>query len=93
MAEMPLEAVAELYRSDWGRIVATLIRFVGDFDRQDCAQEAFSAAVERRTAVPEFPRPGLLTARNRPPIGYGAGQAEEKRDASRPRPDLRRAGA
>jgi RNA polymerase sigma-70 factor (ECF subfamily) len=25
-------AVEELYRSDWGRIVATLIRLVGDFE-------------------------------------------------------------
>ena len=32
---MPLdaaEAVEAVYRSDWGRIVATLIRLVGDFD-------------------------------------------------------------
>ena len=26
------EAVEELYRSDWGRIVAALIRLVGDFE-------------------------------------------------------------
>jgi RNA polymerase sigma-70 factor (ECF subfamily) len=25
-------AIDTVYRSDWGRIVATLIRFVGDFD-------------------------------------------------------------
>ena len=26
------EAVEAVYRSDWGRIVATLIRLIGDFD-------------------------------------------------------------
>ncbi len=37
-----------LYRSDWGRIVATLIRLFGDFDAaEEAAQEAFAAAVDR----------------------------------------------
>ena len=45
---MPLaaEAVDSLYRTDWGRIVATLIRLVGDFTlAEDAAQEAFAAAL------------------------------------------------
>ena len=38
-------AVETLYRSDWGRIVATLIRLVGDFDlAEEVVQEAFAAA-------------------------------------------------
>ena len=41
-------AVEEVYRSDWGRIVASLIRLVGDFDlAEESAQEAFAAAVEQ----------------------------------------------
>jgi len=40
-------AVDALYRSDWGRIVATLIRIVGDFDvAEEAAQEAFTAALD-----------------------------------------------
>ena len=38
--------VDAVYRSDWGRIVATLIRQFGDFElAEDAAQEAFTAAV------------------------------------------------
>lgn len=59
----------ELYRSDWGRIVATLIRLVGDFDlAEESAQEAFAAAVEQwgTAGVPEFPRAWIVqTARHK----------------------------
>src|SRR5262245_13149033 len=63
-------AVADLYRSDWGRIVATLIRLVGgDFDvAEEAAQEAFAAAVDqwRDAGVPEFPRAWIIqTARHK----------------------------
>ena len=34
------QAVESLYRTDWGRIVATLIRLVGDFEiAEEAAQE------------------------------------------------------
>jgi len=62
-------AVDAVYRSDWGRIVATLIRLVGDFDlAEEAAQEAFAAAVEqwRTSGVPEFPRAWIIqTARHK----------------------------
>jgi RNA polymerase sigma-70 factor (ECF subfamily) len=62
-------AVAELYRTDWGRIVAALIGLVGDFDlAEESAQEAFAAAVEQWAAagVPEFPRAWIVqTARHK----------------------------
>src|SRR5437667_10261874 len=51
-------AVEAVYRSDWGRIVATLIRLVRDFDvAEEAAQEAFAAAVGpgRCPRVPEVP--------------------------------------
>jgi RNA polymerase sigma-70 factor (ECF subfamily) len=61
------EAVESLYRAEWGRIVATLIRLVGDFDTaEEAAQEAFAAAVNQWGAdgIPEFPRAWIIqTAR------------------------------
>jgi RNA polymerase sigma-70 factor, ECF subfamily len=60
-------AVEALYHADWGRIVATLIGLVGDFDlAEESAQEAFAAAVDkwRTSGVPEFPRAWIIqTAR------------------------------
>src|SRR5246127_5039687 len=62
-------AVEEVYRADWGRIVATLIRLFGDFDlAEECAQEAFTAAVDqwRDSAIPDLPRAWIIqTARNK----------------------------
>jgi RNA polymerase sigma-70 factor (ECF subfamily) len=62
-------AVEAIYRSDWGRIVATLIGLVGDFDlAEESAQEAFAAAVDQWPAsgVPEFPRAWIIqTARHK----------------------------
>jgi len=62
-------AVEAVYRSDWGRIVATLIRLVGDFDlAEESAQEAFTVAIDQwqETGVPEFPRAWIIqTARHK----------------------------
>ena len=62
-------AVDAVYRSDWGRIVATLIGMIGDFDlAEEWAQEAFAAAVDqwRTSGVPEFPRAWIIqTARHK----------------------------
>jgi RNA polymerase sigma-70 factor, ECF subfamily len=62
-------AVEAVYRSDWGRIVATLIGLVGDFDlAEEAAQEAFAAAVDQwpSSGVPEFPRAWIIqTARHK----------------------------
>jgi RNA polymerase sigma-70 factor (ECF subfamily) len=65
----PAEAVAEVYRTDWGRIVAALIGVLGDFDlAEEAAQEAFTAALDQWPAagVPEFPRAWIIqTARHK----------------------------
>lgn len=56
-------AVDAVYRSDWGRIVATLIRQFGDFElAEDAAQEAFTAAVDqwRTDGVPESPSAWII---------------------------------
>jgi RNA polymerase sigma-70 factor, ECF subfamily len=62
-------AVDEVYRSDWGRIVATLIRLFNDFDvAEEAAQEAFAVAVNqwRTSGIPEAPRAWIIqTARHK----------------------------
>jgi RNA polymerase sigma-70 factor (ECF subfamily) len=55
--------VDAVYRSDWGRIVATLIRQFGDFElAEDAAQEAFTAAVDqwRTEGIPDSPRAWII---------------------------------
>lgn len=62
-------AVESVYRSDWGRIVATLISLLGDFElAEEYAQEAFAAALDQWPAsgVPESPRAWIVsTARHK----------------------------
>jgi RNA polymerase sigma-70 factor (ECF subfamily) len=69
MAADAAKAVEAVYRSDWGRIVATLIGITRDFDlAEESAQEAFTAAVDqwRQSGVPEFPRAWIIqTARHK----------------------------
>ena len=59
----------QTFREEWGRVVATLIGFLGDFDlAEEAAQEAFAIAAERwpRDGYPANPRAWLVTtARNR----------------------------
>src|SRR5262245_66190062 len=63
---MPSEANAAIdsvYRTAWGRIVATLIRFVGDFDvAEEAVQEAFAAAVDQWqvSGAPDVPRAWII---------------------------------
>src|SRR5215510_2046650 len=58
-------AIEKVYQSDWGRIIAALIRLFGDFDlAEEVAQEAFTAAVDqwREGGIPENPRAWLIQA-------------------------------
>jgi RNA polymerase sigma-70 factor (ECF subfamily) len=53
-----------VYRAESGRILATLIRLLGDFDlAEDAMQDAFAAALERwqKDGVPENPRAWLVS--------------------------------
>jgi RNA polymerase sigma-70 factor, ECF subfamily len=63
---VPLEQV---FRDEWGRVLASLIGFLGDFDlAEEAAQEAFTIAAERwpREGAPTNPGAWLVTtARNR----------------------------
>ncbi|MFL5893306.1 MAG: RNA polymerase sigma factor [Solirubrobacterales bacterium] len=62
-------SLGQVFREEWGRVLASLIGFLGDFDlAEEAAQEAFAIAAERwpREGVPEGPRAWLVTtARNR----------------------------
>jgi RNA polymerase sigma-70 factor (ECF subfamily) len=59
----------EIFREEWGRVLASLIGVLGDFDlAEDAAQEAFAIAADHwpRDGVPSNPRAWLMrTARNR----------------------------
>ena len=59
------ERVDAVYRSDSRRILATLIRLLGDFDlAEEALHDAFAAAVEQwgRDGVPANPRAWLVSA-------------------------------
>ena len=63
------DAVALRFREDWGRLVAGLIGWCGDWDlAEECAAEAFAAAVPawEESGIPDAPLAWLTTvARNR----------------------------
>ena len=57
--------IETLYRSESGRILATLVRLVGDLDlAEEVMHEAFAAALETwpQTGLPDKPRPWLISA-------------------------------
>ncbi len=63
-AEPIRELLDSLYRVDSGRILATLIRLLGDFDlAEEAMHEAFAAALSvwPRSGVPGNPRPWLIS--------------------------------
>jgi RNA polymerase sigma-70 factor (ECF subfamily) len=55
--------IETLYRSESGRVLATLVRLLGDLDlAEESMHEAFAAALESWTAgVPDKPRPWLIS--------------------------------
>lgn len=63
--------VTEAFRTEWPRLVATLVREVGDLElAEDAAQEAFFEAARRweRDGVPDRPGAWLLTTARRKAI-------------------------
>ncbi|MGV9801476.1 RNA polymerase sigma factor [Mycobacterium sp. NPDC003449] len=69
-APQPIQAaVAEAYTQEWGQVVATVIALTGDWDlAEDCAQDAFAAALATwaRDGIPDRPGAWLTTtARHR----------------------------
>src|SRR5580692_7062399 len=68
MSERSTEQIRELldslYRVDSGRILATLVRLLGDFDlAEEAMHEAFAAALSvwPKSGVPDNPRPWLIS--------------------------------
>ena len=68
MPESAIEPIREsldaIYRAESGRILATLIRLLGDFDlAEDALHDAFTAALERwpKDGVPANPRAWLIS--------------------------------
>src|SRR6516225_2822452 len=56
--------IENLYRSESGRVLATLVRLLGDLDlAEEAMHEAFAAALESwpQTGVPDNPRPWLIS--------------------------------
>src|SRR5215472_11660268 len=56
--------IENLYRSESGRVLATLVRLLGDLDlAEESMHEAFGAALETwpQTGVPDSPRPWLIS--------------------------------
>jgi RNA polymerase sigma-70 factor (ECF subfamily) len=80
-----MEAVRALYHDEWGRIVATLIRLLGDFDlAEEVAQDAFAAALEQwpSDGVPSNPRAWVVSTARHKAIDRlrRAARLEEKRE-------------
>jgi RNA polymerase sigma-70 factor (ECF subfamily) len=58
------ETIEALYRAESGRILATLVRLLGDLDvAEEAMHEAFAAALEAwpRAGIPDNPRPWLIS--------------------------------
>jgi RNA polymerase sigma-70 factor, ECF subfamily len=56
--------IETLYRSESGRVLATLVRLLGDLDlAEEAMHEAFAAALESwpHSGIPEKPRPWLIS--------------------------------
>ena len=68
MEERAAGTVEAVFHEEWGRLLATLIRWLGDFDlAEEVAAEALAAAVERWPVegVPTQPSAWLLTTARR----------------------------
>src|SRR5919202_412934 len=63
--EQVRNTIERLYRSESGRVLATLVRLLGDLDlAEEAMHEAFAAALESwpETSIPDNPRPWLISA-------------------------------
>ncbi|HEX3966613.1 MAG TPA: sigma factor, partial [Edaphobacter sp.] len=58
------KSIETLYRSESGRVLATLVRLLGDLDlAEEAMHEAFAAALESwpQIGIPDNPRPWLIS--------------------------------
>jgi RNA polymerase sigma-70 factor (ECF subfamily) len=86
-----VKILEQTFRDEWGRVVAALIGFLGDFDlAEEGAQEAFAIAAERwpDDGYPPNPRAWLITtARNRAIDRIRRSQTLEAKTAVLPIPE------
>src|SRR6185436_13637355 len=64
VSEQLTSTIETLYRSESGRVLATLVRLLGDLDlAEEAMHEAFAVALESwpQTGIPEKPRPWLIS--------------------------------
>ena len=64
VSEQVSTTIEILYRSESGRVLATLVRLLGDLDlAEEAMHEAFAAALESwpRSGIPDNPRPWLIS--------------------------------
>src|ERR1700751_988215 len=64
VTEQLSRTIETLYRSESGRVLATLVRLLGDLDlAEEAMHEAFATALESwpQTGIPEKPRPWLIS--------------------------------
>ena len=64
-------AVEEVFREESGKILATLIRFLGDFDQaEEAMQDGLATALERwpKDGVPNNPAAWIITVARRKAI-------------------------
>src|ERR1700751_3509180 len=64
VTEQLSRTIETLYRTESGRVLATLVRLLGDLDlAEEAMHEAFAAALESwpQTGIPEKPRPWLIS--------------------------------
>ncbi|MGC2473550.1 MAG: RNA polymerase sigma factor [Candidatus Sulfotelmatobacter sp.] len=64
MPEQLSRTIETLYRAESGRVLATLVRLLGDLDlAEEAMHEAFATALEswHRTGIPDNPRPWLIS--------------------------------
>src|SRR5215472_6463401 len=65
---MGAKRIETVFRAEAGRVLATLIRLVGDFEyAEDAMQEAFAAALAQwsTTSIPDNPRAWLVNVARR----------------------------
>src|SRR5437870_13855133 len=82
--EQTCELLDSLYRTESGRILATLIRLLGDFDlAEEAMHEAFAATLSLwpRSGVPGSPRPWLISTDRFKAIARSAAPDSIARDA------------
>lgn len=67
-SERAADSVEAVFREEWGRLLATLVRWLGDFDlAEEVAADAMATALERwpSDGVPDRPAAWLLTTARR----------------------------